>query len=97
MDDSPSSNSNIGHKVIIPSLDFAQLYVVNLQEIIHFFQSQIDCRATSLKIKRAVEVGCHENAHVIHPQRISVIYCEVDQRTWVRRVANADIDERSNA
>lgn len=76
----------------LPSLNFAQLHVVNLQEFVHFFQSQIDRWATSLKIKRAVEMGCHKNAHVIHPQRISVIHCEVDQRSsWVRRVANADI------
>lgn len=84
MDDPPPSSHRqviSGTKTYIPSLNFTQLHVVNLQEIIHFFQSQIDCRATSLKIKRAVEVGCHEDAHVIHPQRVSVIYCEVDQRT----------------
>lgn len=77
----------------LPSLNFAQLDVVSLQEFIHFFQSEIDRWATSLKIKRTVEMGCHKDAHVIHPQRISVIHWEVDQRLWVRRVANADIDK----
>lgn len=81
----------------IPSLYFAQLYIVNAQEVVHFRQSQIDRWTTSLKIKRAVEMGRHKDAHIVYPQRISVIHCMQSGRIKGVSPSYAHVDKYLNS